>query len=219
MRCCSSHDGPEVISALAFVEGLDAGTGLSNVGGNTEAYTGMLMRFCADYANHETAILQYLSAMDWKAYSVKLHAMKGLFATVGADTISAKAYRLELASRNGDADTCQMETPEFCGAMRSLKESLCGISVLSPRKVGPRTVVKPAILAEKLVELRAACLEGDCDAADAVLACLWTLSLGEEDEAFPNDESLDGICSLADSLDYDKAVERIDVFLKALNGS
>jgi len=212
MRHCPPNSG-DILSALARVEGLDAGAGLFHAGGNGEAYAGILRRFCGEYERHEAAIRQYLCDMDWKAYSVKLHAMKGLFATIGAGALSAKAYRLELASKNGDTDVCRRETPEFCEAMRVFRESLCGTSVVPPRKSGPRTPVAPAVIAEKLAELKRACLEGDSDVADAVSACLSTLSLDGK-----TNESLDAICALAELLDYDEVVKQIDALLPGLNG-
>ncbi|MCL2193398.1 MAG: Hpt domain-containing protein [Treponema sp.] len=218
MQCCPLHDGEdavllrETLSALALVEGLDAKIGLFYAGGSAVAYTGMLCRFCAEFERHEAAIVQHLAAQDWKAYSIKLHAMKGLFAAIGVAALSAKAYRLELASKSCDVDTCQKETPEFCDAMRRFKENLCATFIVPPREAGPRTLVEPAVLAEKLACLKRACLEGDSDIADAVSADLGTLSLDGG-----SDEALDEIRSLADSLDYDEAAEKIDSLLQKLN--
>ena len=218
MRCCPPYEDGEpappsdALSDLAAVEGLDSGTGLFYAGGSAEAYRETLRRFCVEFERHESTIELCLADRNWKACSTKFHAMKGLFATIGAAGLSQRAHRLELAARNGDADICQRETPGFCAAMRGFGESLRATSIAPTSRDGPRTRVLPALLAEKLTALRRACLEGDSDVADAVSAELGALGLGGE-----TDGDLDEICSLADSLDYDVAAERIAALLRKLN--
>ncbi|MCL2190876.1 MAG: Hpt domain-containing protein [Treponema sp.] len=207
------HEGEGAsLMGLARVEGLDAKAGLFYAGGNAETYAGSLRRFCAEFERHEATIGLCLADRNWKACSAKFHAMKGLFATIGAAPLSEKARGLELASKNGDADACERETPGFFGAMREFGESLRAALAVPPPGDRPGTLIDPAVVAEKLAGLRRACLEGDSDVADSVSADLGTLSLGGE-----SDGDLDEIRSLADSLDYDKAVEKIDSLLRRLN--
>ena len=214
MQCCPANDGDFLSTKLASVNGLDVKTGLFYAGGNEQAYAETLRRFCAEYERHQATIELCLADQNWKACSTKFHAMKGLLATIGATLLSEKAHTLELAAKNGDAGTCQRDTPGFCAEVRGFKESLCAISLVPPSDNGPRAFVLPAVLAEKLTLLRRACLEGDSDVADAVAAELGALSVGGENDV---DACLDEIRSLADSLDYGEAVKKIDALLQKPN--
>ena len=209
---CSADVYDALVSAGASARGLDVAAGLAHSGGNAEAYAGILRRFCAELDRREAEISRCLSAPDWKAYSAKLHAMRGLFATIGAGELSAAAARLEAAARGGDAETCRGETAAFCESMRGLGDFLRGTQAAPPRSPAPKTLASPAAIAGKLAELKCACLEGDSDAADAACAHLATLSLGESSRE--SDEALSEICSFADSLDYGAAAAKIDDFLQ-----
>ena len=201
MRCCPANDGDDLPAALGSVAGLDFAGGLLNSAGKADVYLGMLRRFVADSGRHEAAIRQSLASPDG---SVGLHAMKGLFATLGARDLCAKAGELELARKNGDADLCQRETRGFCLAVREFRDGLRRALPEPSPDDGPKIPVEPVAQAEKLAELRAACLQGDCDAADALSAQLWTFGIGG---------AVAEICCLADSLDYDLAAKKIDDLL------
>jgi len=186
--------------------------GIANAGGSEEAYIKALRLSCAEFESHAAAIAQSLAAMDWKSYALKLHAMKGLFATIGAGPLSSMASRLETASRAGDADTCRRETQNFCRKMRGLGECLRAAPVKSICASMPKTHPKRAELAGKLAQLKAACLKGNSDDADALSEYLETVCLDAQIDA-----ALARIISLAESLDYGKAAKKIDDLLTALS--
>jgi len=173
-------DAVEIAAALAgLAPALDAGAGLERAGGSAAAYSALLRGFCAAFAGHEKAIMQSLAAGDWNAWSIRLHGMKGLFAAMGADGLCARAAALEKALKGGGFGACKAETPGFCLAIRSLGEALLA-SPLAPPPKAPRARAEPAALIEKLAELKAACLQGDTAAADALSALLAGMTLGGE---------------------------------------
>ena len=202
---------PEGLFAGPPIEGLDAAAGLFNSGGNEGTYAGTLRRFAADFERHGAEIARSLADGDLKAFSLKLHALKGLFATMGAAGLSASAHGLEIASRGGDAAACERDAPGFCAGMRALGEALRETPAAAPQKAVPKVAVGLDEAKRTLAALRAACLEGDCDAADAAAARLGAMS-----PAAQCDGALDEIRALADSLDYGAAVEKIDALSREM---
>jgi signal transduction histidine kinase/DNA-binding NarL/FixJ family response regulator/HPt (histidine-containing phosphotransfer) domain-containing protein len=207
-------DGPpedgDMFRDLAQIEGFNPVTGLSHIGGNTEAYFGILRQFCDQYDAYEAEIRCYLSAEDWQNYSIKLHAMKGILATIGTDSLSKRAYKLELAGKGGEYDTCKNETAGICGEIRAFRDRLAQSPLLAAKEAGPRTRAGSGEIRQKLAELRAACQKGDSGSADALVSELSGMSLDPE-----TDKALAEICALAADLDYDRAVEKIDALALA----
>ena len=193
-----------LLAEIAGIEGFDTAAGLSHTRDNAAAYLGILRQFCNEYDGYEAEINQYLAAENWKDYAIKLHAMKGVFATIGMDSLSQWARKLELAAKSGDTATCKNETAGICRAMRAFIDRLAGTSLVTPEETGPRIKVEAAALEEKLAQLREACMKGDCDFADALAAEIAGMSLDPE-----TDRVLAEVCSLAASLDYDAAIEKI----------
>ena len=185
--------------------GLDTAKGLFHVSGNTEAYLDILRRFCKEFDAYEAAVEKFFAAEDWKGYSIKFHALKGLFAAIGMPLLSRQADRLETASRDGDTAACRESTASVIKAMRSFRDSLYKTPLMDVPEAGPRTPVDPAALAEKLIELKKACLRGDCGTADGIAAELKSVTINEK-----HDSIIDKICSLTDSLDYEEAAQLID---------
>jgi HPt (histidine-containing phosphotransfer) domain-containing protein len=207
----SEGENSPLSTLFAGVEGLDTNKGLSHCASKEDAYLNILRQFCREYAAHETAIMQQLAAGDWKMYSIKLHAMKGLFATIGMDSLSEWAGQLEHASRNEDLEKCRNETASICGAIRAFGESLSRMPPMEMRQAESRTYADAAIIKTKLSTLKEACQNGDSDCADAISAELRTLSIGND-----GDRALDDLCSLSDSLDYEAAILKIDELLSVM---
>ncbi|MDR2478398.1 MAG: response regulator [Treponema sp.] len=204
-------DTAVLLAELGLIDGLDTAQGLSYAGGSAAAYAGILRQFCTEFDGYLVEIRQYLAAGNWKNYGIKLHAMKGVFATVGMDSLSKWALKLELAGKAGDGETCANETGPICEAMTAFRDRLLETSLMPPARTGPRTSVGADVLAEQLTALREACGTGDSDTADGIAAALREMTLNEA-----ADEALAAVCVSAESLDYDAAIERIDELLKMM---
>jgi signal transduction histidine kinase/DNA-binding NarL/FixJ family response regulator/HPt (histidine-containing phosphotransfer) domain-containing protein len=190
---------------FARIEGFDPAAGLSHTGDNAGAYIDILRQFCAEYDTYEADLRSCLAAEDWKNYSVKIHAMKGVLAVIGMDSLSQWAYRLELASKGGEYDACKNETANISEAMRAFRDRLAQSPLMAREKAGPKTRVDSGLVKQKLARLRDACSQGDSDSADALAAELAGMSLDPE-----TDRALEEICSLTGNLDYDAVVKQID---------
>jgi HPt (histidine-containing phosphotransfer) domain-containing protein len=198
------RDPDLLLAELANIEGLDTTVGLSHVGDNIPAYRDILRQFCMEFDGYIEEIRRYFAAEDWKNYSIKLHAMKGVLATIGIDALSKWAYKLELASKGGDADTCKKETEDICAALYEFKEKLRSIGLMNKEEPMEKVVVEAGELKEWLEEMKNACLTGDSDKGNVIAQELKQMSFNKE-----TDEALEKICVLAESLDYEKVIQKI----------
>jgi HPt (histidine-containing phosphotransfer) domain-containing protein len=175
------------------------------VGNNKTAYLQILRQFCAEYEGYISSIEQCLDEENWEDYTIKLHAMKGVFANIGADSISKWAYRLEYASRNGDYAKCRKESRSFIARMFEFKQRLLDTSLIAREEAAEKRQVEAAELLKTLEALREACGQGMSDEADSLAESLKETRFNEEADPLIAD-----ICELIASLDYDLAIEKAE---------
>jgi HPt (histidine-containing phosphotransfer) domain-containing protein len=99
---------------------------------------------------------KFINDGDFSNFSIAVHAMKSMLASVGAQGLSALALKLETASKSGDTGYCIKQFPYFSQRLAALHERL------SP-------VFPPEEIREKKEKRDAAALREDAQKAlDAV---------------------------------------------------
>jgi signal transduction histidine kinase/CheY-like chemotaxis protein len=197
--------GPEqtLLEELGGIGDLDVKAGLSHIGDNKTAYIQILRQFCAEFDGYIADIQQFWAEENWGEYSIRLHAMKGVFANIGVESISKWAYTLEYASKHGDTDLCRKETEAICEAMNAFREKLLKTSLMNEGERKEKQAISVEALAEKLDAVIEACKRGNTDAAD---------KLGEELSVAAFSEAVDPLiaelCELISFLDYDVAINK-----------
>jgi signal transduction histidine kinase/CheY-like chemotaxis protein/HPt (histidine-containing phosphotransfer) domain-containing protein len=202
-----------IFGDLGRIEDLDPAAGLSHVGNNQAAYLQILRQFCTEYESYVNSIERCLDGENWQDYTIKLHAMKGVFANIGADSISQWAYRLEYASRNGDYAKCREESRPFIARMYEFKQKLLAASLMPREEATEKRQVEAAELLRITESLREACRQGMSDEADSLAESLKKLRFSDSADPLIAD-----ICELIASLDYDLALEKAET-LKTLAAS
>ncbi len=200
-----------IFSELYKIERLDVVSGLSHIGNNKPAYLTILKQYCNELNDYVASINTSLAEDDWKNYSIKIHAMKGVFANLGVSELTKWAYRLEMASKNGEHEPCIAETDAICNEMLSFKDELLSTSLFAAGKPLVRTDIDSEELIQKLDELSEACKVGDSESAEKVQQELSTRTYNEL-----VDPALDEISALIDSFDYDIVLEKIKELLVEL---
>jgi signal transduction histidine kinase/CheY-like chemotaxis protein/HPt (histidine-containing phosphotransfer) domain-containing protein len=195
----------EIFRELGWIEGMNPGLGLSHVGNNETAYLQMLRQFCAEYEGYASGIEQYLDGENWQDYTIRLHAMKGVFANMGVDPISQWAYELERASRNGDYAKCREETRPFIAGMLEFKQKLLATSLIHQEEETEKRQAGPEELLKVMEKLQEACRQGMSDQADTLAESLKEMSFNQEVDPLMAD-----IRKLVASLDYDLAMEKAE---------
>jgi signal transduction histidine kinase/response regulator RpfG family c-di-GMP phosphodiesterase len=100
-----------------------------------------------------------------KLYTINFHAMKSALANIGAAELSDIAYALEEASRATDTDTIKAETLPFLESLAEIVKRLTPETTNSADQ-------DPALLTEKLQDIRTACEAYDKKSARKALATL-----------------------------------------------
>ncbi|MDR0723392.1 MAG: response regulator [Treponema sp.] len=193
---------------LSLLGIIDITVGLSHVGNSHAAYAQILRQFCMELDTYIKEIRLFTAEKNWKEYSIRLHAMKGIFANMGVDAISKWAYSLEYASKNGNYAKCIDETEAICEEMLQFREKLRTTSLMDKAEAKEKEPMDEGVLREKLDALAHACTSGDSNRADALAMELEKLTLNAE-----VDERLEVICGLVASLDYDVVLEQIQSLL------
>jgi CheY-like chemotaxis protein/HPt (histidine-containing phosphotransfer) domain-containing protein len=201
------------IEELQYIEGLDIADALSHVG-NTENYLEVLKQFCSEMAGYIDGVRSALESLDWPAYALRVHSVKGAFATIGIKSIADWAKTLELAAKEGNTALCEEQTSGFCDAMSGFQERLRAILPPDEAVGDAALVVDEAFNKEKLELLYLACYNFKSDDADAIVNTLNQVSFEE-----PCYTSLTEKRQLVGAYEYEAAQGAIQALLQDLNGT
>ncbi|MCR5119272.1 MAG: response regulator [Lachnospiraceae bacterium] len=84
-----------------FLPGVDVEKGLANYGNDMGRYLQILKYICDDGPGHIRRIKDCLVSENYRQYVYEVHALKGLMAGIGADSLSELARMQEYAARDG----------------------------------------------------------------------------------------------------------------------
>jgi CheY-like chemotaxis protein len=191
---------------LGQVPGMDIAMAISLLG-NKETFVATLRQFYKELDKYARNLLDDMAEENWKDFSIKAHAVKGIFATIGAMPLSSKAYELEQASKEGNYTKCLKETDDFCEALLEFQDALSRISVNTELDNVPveKEHVELETVSSLLTELSKVCRLGMCDATDEYVEQLKKISYSEE-----IDVKLEEIVELVADFDYDSAAQKCE---------
>jgi CheY-like chemotaxis protein/HPt (histidine-containing phosphotransfer) domain-containing protein len=205
-----------ILKELSKIKGLDINQGLHYAAGNSEIYISTLKQLSAGMDKGLAVIRGSLAAGDWQSYAVQAHAYKGIFATIGMETISRWGKKLEDAAKGEDKSLCLAETEDFCSALKEFNAALRNTSLFAEPEGEGKTEIGAPDMAEKLDGFAEACDEG---AAARINAAVKELSALRLLGAAPDFESaLAETLNMARSLDYDEAAEAARKLAAQLTG-
>jgi len=114
-------DGVHIISEI------NVEIGLSRFSGKRGMYREAMSMFYKKLISECDNMVSFLNDGDIKGFSISVHAMKSLLATVGAMELSEAAARLEEASKNGETDFCTERFPELREKLTALHKLLSAV--------------------------------------------------------------------------------------------
>ena len=144
-----------------------------------------------------------------RTYLISVHGMRSALASIGRQELSAVAFNLEQAARDGKTDVIMLETPAFLDSLRMLVEEL------APKKkeeAGEAETAEEAgkpYLREKLLKIKAA-----CEAYDKKTAKTLVAELREKTWTQPTNELLGAIEELLLHSDFDNAAGALNKFIQ-----
>jgi CheY-like chemotaxis protein len=124
-----------LIEELSQIEDLNVRAGLGYIGDNRESYFGVLRFFSDKCDSYLEELDKALKGEIWGDYAIKIHALKGVCANIGAEKLSQRAAALEKASKAGDEESlamCREETQPFSTDLCAFRDRLRGTSLFAP---------------------------------------------------------------------------------------
>ncbi|MDR0662462.1 MAG: response regulator [Spirochaetaceae bacterium] len=212
--------GYPVFEQLRGVKEIDLEDGITHTG-SAAAYIKVIKQYCSGFAASTLALPEILEKKDINAYNIKVHALKGVFATLGVKSLSEWAKKLEFASadaktaNSGFSETCVNETKPFVEECKAFFDAL-------PAAVKPDGAARrrqsdfktdagnAAFLLNKLEELKTALETGYANSVNEICGELCKLSFDDKTDGFIGELS-----RLAADFDYDIAKQKIEGFLYA----
>jgi signal transduction histidine kinase/DNA-binding response OmpR family regulator/HAMP domain-containing protein len=201
-----------LLEELSRIEGLDVHAGLSYIGEDQEGYFGLLRFFSERSDIYLEELARTLETGIWKDYTIKVHALKGVLANIGAKGLSQWAAKLEKASKTGDdfsPETCKEETRPFCADLCEFRDKLRRTSLFeSPVTDGEKPRGDTQFLKGQIELLKEACIKYSFGDTKKIIAVLGEYKWDDETE-----KELERIRHFMVSLDYDKALEGMNSLL------
>jgi CheY-like chemotaxis protein len=208
---------PEYDTALENlkpIKELNVAKGLSYIGNNKDAYLKTLHTFCNILDSSVAEIRNALSEENWQEYRIKVHALKGTFASIGVENLSQRARSLEAAAKSGDYAVCWSETEGFCADMVLFRDELVRFL-----PVPGHTSVKRQGDKQSLLRLLTLFREYGDKAMKGVIGMSDKLdALAAEAETMQFDEAsnigVQEICQAALAFDYATMLKKTDALIR-----
>ncbi len=127
MEFAPSGDESDSAETGEFVDwlrkaGFDTKSAMTYCAGDAAFYRELLDDYIT-YRDEKIAELdKSFEAEDWKDYSVRIHALKSVSRTIGASSLGEKAFELEKASKEGNAEFVKANYPDFIKAYKAVTE-------------------------------------------------------------------------------------------------
>jgi signal transduction histidine kinase/CheY-like chemotaxis protein/HPt (histidine-containing phosphotransfer) domain-containing protein len=211
-QATDTADSGSLLGELSRIADLNTQAGLAYIGDDQESYFGILRFFTEKCDTYLEELDGFLKGEIWQDYVIKVHALKGVLANIGAERLSQWAAKLEKASKAGDDPSlamCREETGPFCTNMREFRDKLHKTALFASsateegKKPGDMQFLK-----EQITLLKEACASYSFGDTKKIIA-----SLGEYEWDADTGKELENIRQFVVSLDYDKALEGMNRLL------
>ena len=111
------------LDILGTISEINLAVGISRFP-DSDFYLEMVKSFYQKIKEECNRLSASLSGNNMKNFSIVIHGLKSILATIGAMRLSEAAFKLEMASKNGEMDYCQEQYPEFQEQVFRLYEQL-----------------------------------------------------------------------------------------------
>ena len=196
----------EFWSKIKQIEGLSVSTGLDRIGGQRNSYEKALKLIIREIEKCSGNLTGFLKENNMKDFGTSVHGIKGSLSSIGAMDLSLKAYDLEQASDNNDADFCILNLPVLQKGLNSLSLKLKDAFLVlnNPDEViiipeGMRPILRKLIKA--------------CEKADFILIDEAVEKLGTFNSKGKLEEEIEQIKNMVMIADYNEAIEHINKLL------
>jgi HPt (histidine-containing phosphotransfer) domain-containing protein len=113
-----------ILNALDGIDEIDKEIGLGHFSGEEEIYRETLSNFVKYIRMQHEKMSASLDSGDISGFAASAHLIKSMLSTIGAMALSEAALKLEMASKNGDAEYCRNNYPQFLEELMALHTRL-----------------------------------------------------------------------------------------------
>jgi len=199
------------LDELRKINDLSITSGLARVDGDRQLYVDVLRKFCQGATEDISVLKQCVKEGLWKAYGVRVHAIKSVLAIIGNQFLADWAANLEQAVELEKTDKCAKENNNFCTHLTTFHTLLLRTDLMADiAALAKRRKISLRALRKELELLRAACDDFQPEAAEPIAKRL----LGVTHSASV-DATLAKIHDLVYSFDFDKAIGLVDELMKS----
>ena len=196
------EDGPEPVlpRELYDIPLLDPDEGLRYCG-SEEGYLDALRIFAESISSRSREIEEACATGDVAGYTIKVHALKSMARSIGAEDLGGLAARLEAAGDRNDTDTIYTQTGKLLVMYRSLARPLQPLLEQQPqvdRENDPRPPLSLADLADAVTAIRDLAGAFDHDSIRLVMEELQQYRMPENCTDW-----YDGLAKAVDRVDWD----------------
>jgi signal transduction histidine kinase/CheY-like chemotaxis protein/PAS domain-containing protein/HPt (histidine-containing phosphotransfer) domain-containing protein len=202
-----NSDGKRLFEQLKNLPEIDSVDGLAHTG-SVSSYIKIIRQFYAGFDKSALALQSFLEKNDRNSYHIKIHALKGLLATLGLKSLSEWAKKLELASAEDEDDfpLCRNETFPFINECRKFFNRLPEeFTVSHSTKKKNREDID--VFWTNLNKLKPVLETGHANSIKELIEKLNLLSFDKETDGFISELS-----DLIGDFDYDIALQKIEGF-------
>ncbi|MDR2802717.1 MAG: response regulator [Treponema sp.] len=202
-----SDEMEAVFEQLKTLKGIDLADGFSHTGGGA-AYLKVFRQFCAGFDDSMNSLRDFLEKSDIKSYHIKIHALKGIFATLGFKDLSGWAKKLEDASAEtkNEPSIYLNEMKPFIDECRAVFGSVLQ-TLKTENAAGKKNKGDIDSLAQNLKELETAVETGHANLINDLIEKLSGDSFDEKIDSFILE-----LKQLTSSFDYDVVLQKIKGF-------
>lgn len=195
-------------------------TGLSYTGQSKEAYGEILSMYVKKAPEKSEQIDEMFRSLDWKNYTIEVHALKSTSLSIGAVSLSELAKKLELAGKSGDYDVIRKEHTNLLALYERVAEegrrvlTDFGLEQAEPliKEQSSYTEISENLLSEYINRIREHCENFDGDEAIETIRELSAYSFREKDLH----SYLEKIGGYAADFEYEQALAEIEYFCEYL---
>jgi CheY-like chemotaxis protein/HPt (histidine-containing phosphotransfer) domain-containing protein/anti-sigma regulatory factor (Ser/Thr protein kinase) len=174
----------DFLEAIKKIDEIEYEIGLRRVDGKIDMYMDNMKLFYEKLFSDNEKLTIFFENDDFTNFSIMVHALKSMLASIGAQELSSDALNLETASKDGDVKYCRKNFQQFSQKLAFLHEQL---GAVFPKEAETKKKKGDAsFLSANVQKAIAAVKDYNTDAGTAVLKELLAYDFGKEKNTLLN---------------------------------
>jgi signal transduction histidine kinase/CheY-like chemotaxis protein len=193
-------------SKFPVINGVDVQKGINMTGGTLDGYYAVLSVFFKDAQERLKQLEKEPEKENLPLFVTNVHALKGASSSIGASEISAEAFNLELAGKEGNLTFILENLPKFTEELSKLTK-LINIT-LGLIKTDNSSSKDISVISQLLLELEEALISKKAQTIDRILGKIYKQTMDAKTK-----EEMDKINDDILTAEFDSAVKKIEELL------